>query len=323
MEVSGSSTFAFVGYFVGSREATQSSCTFIESKNNLPHFRLSATLLKEPVLGGTTTKRLPHRFLPPSYRSWGIKDWTLEPPMPKFNASQELREQIINIIDDLVDRISPGYLPPNSIFPKNYRNAIYEEIYKSLWREFGRKRSEYADYRDEVFDFLREVPSKKIFTATELLLKVVCRIIYIQKAIPDNIIRDPNAGNELWSRKASVRDRHISLFKDSVDDINDRILKNNSKCLYNLEGESIQLVRLDTGLDVAEGHNSIQEPNDNQIQEHHQNQSRSEFWNKRNFIIAVIALIFIILDFAFGDRILIRIWNYLPTIKEKIADWFR
>ena len=239
------------------------------------------------------------------------------------DVSPELREQIVNIIDDLVNEIAPGYLLPNTIFPFDYKKAIYENVYKDLWREFGKRRSEYADYRDEVFDFLREVPSKKIFTVTKLLLKVVCRIVYIQRTIPDNIIRNPNAGNQRWSRKESVRNRHIKLFKDSVDDINDRILKNNSKCLYNLEGESIQLVRLDTGLDVPEGHNSIQEPNDNQIQEHHQNQSRSEFWNKRNFIIAVIALIFIILDFAFGDRILIRIWNYLPTIKEKIADWFR
>ena len=36
--------------------------------------------------------------------------------MPKFNASQELREQIINIIDDLVNEIAPGYLLPNTIF---------------------------------------------------------------------------------------------------------------------------------------------------------------------------------------------------------------
>ena len=44
------------------------------SKNNLPHFRVSATLLK-PVLGGTAMKRIPFRFLPPSYHSRGIKGW--------------------------------------------------------------------------------------------------------------------------------------------------------------------------------------------------------------------------------------------------------
>ena len=103
-----------------------------------------------------------------------------------------------------------------------------------------------------------------------------------------------------------------------MDDINDRILKNNSKCLYNLEGESIQLVRLDTGLDVPEGHNSIQEPNDNQTPEHHQNQSRSEILNRRNYIIAVVGLIFLILTFIFGDGILKPLlhllWNYLQTL---------
>ena len=52
--------------------------------------------------------------------------------MFKSNVSQELREQIVNIIDDLVDEIAPGYLPPNSIFPLNYREAIYEEVYKYL-----------------------------------------------------------------------------------------------------------------------------------------------------------------------------------------------
>ena len=170
--------------------------------------------------------------------------------MPKFKDSQELREQIINIIDDLVNEIVPGYLLPNTIFPFDYKKAIYENVYKDLWREFGKRRSQNAFYRSEVFDFLREVPSEKFFTVTELLLKVVCRIVYIQRTIPDNIIPNPSAGNELWSRKESARNRHIKLFKDSVDDISDRILKNNSKCLYNMKGESVHLVRLNTGLDV-------------------------------------------------------------------------
>ena len=91
--------------------------------------------------------------------------------MFKSNVSQELKEQIVNIIDDLVDEIAPGYLPPNSIVPLNYREAIYEEVYKYLWNEFGRRRFEDVDYRDEVFNFLREVPSEKFFNVTEHLLK--------------------------------------------------------------------------------------------------------------------------------------------------------
>ena len=66
--------------------------------------------------------------------------------MFKFKVSQKLREQIINIIDDLVDKIAPGYLPPNSFFSFDYRTAIYEATYKSLWSEFGRRHSEYVEY---------------------------------------------------------------------------------------------------------------------------------------------------------------------------------
>ena len=68
---------------------------------------------------------------------------------------------------------------------------------------------------------------------------------------------------------------------------------------------------------------NVQEPDDHQAPEHHQNQNRSEFWNRRNYIIAIVALVFLILDFAFGNSILIRFWNHLPTIKESIAGWFR
>jgi hypothetical protein len=270
--------------------------------------------------------------------------------MPKFKDSQVLRGQIVNIIEDLVEGIVPGYLSPNSFSRFDYSTEIYKHVYKKLWREFGRKRSEYADYRDEVSDFLREVPSEDFFTATEHLLKVVCRIVYIQRTIPDDILPNPNAGNQLWNRKESVRNWHIKLFKDSVDDINDRILKNNSKCLYTLEGEFVQLVRLGTGLEVPEGESGIQETDDKQNSElqqkkkesdiletddkHppklHQNQSRSEFWYKRNYRIAVIvailtaaAVILTGLSLLFGDNILIRLWNHLPTIKESIAGWFR
>lgn len=77
--------------------------------------------------------------------------------MPKFKDSQKLREQTINIIDDLVDRIAPGYFSLNLRIDFNYRVVIYEEIYKYLWNKFGMRRSENVDYRNEVFDFLRIV----------------------------------------------------------------------------------------------------------------------------------------------------------------------
>ena len=235
-------------------------------------------------------------------------------------VSPELREQIVNIIDDLVNQITLGYLFPNPVFRYDYKTAIYERVYKSLWSEFGRRHFENVNYRDEVFDFLREVPSEKFFNATERLLKTMYGRVHIQRVIPDDIIPNPSAGNELWSRKKSVRDMHIRLFKEAVDILNYRLSQNNMKHHYDELG---RMVRHDSGLDTPKENNSIQEPDNNQTQEHHRNQSRSEFWNRRGYRIAVVALIFIILDFAFGDSILIRLWNSLPTIKEKIAGWFR
>ena len=262
-------------------------------------------------------------------------DWALEPPM--FNVSQELREKTINTIDDLVNDIAPGYLIPNPIFRLNYTATIYEEIYKYLWSEFGRRRYENVDYRDEIFDFLREVPSEKFFDVTEHLLKIVFQIVHIEITIPDDIIRDTNAGNKKWSRNESVRDRHIKRFKGAVDILNRRLSQHNAKYRYDLGSGFVQMVSLDTGSDVPEENNDIQEPtehhqnqedseiqpHDNQIQKHHQSQSRSELWNRRNCIIAFVALVFILLDFAFGNSILIRLWDALPTIKEKISGWFR
>lgn len=237
--------------------------------------------------------------------------------MFKFNVSQELREQIVNIIDDLVDKIAPGYLSPNSIFRFDYRIAIYEAAYKSLWSEFGRRRFEYVNYRDEVFDFLREVPSAKFFTVTEHLLKVLCEGVHIQITIPDDIILNPSAGNELWSRKESVRDRHISLFKGALDLLNHRLCQNNARYRYELGDESVEMVRLDTGLEVSKKDSGIQKQDDNQTPEHHRKKSRSEFWKRKNYMIAVVAVIFAFLEFAFGSGILIRplhwLWNYLQT----------
>ena len=247
--------------------------------------------------------------------------------MLKFNVSQELREQIVNVIDDLVDRIAPGYLSPNSISRFDYRMAIYEAAYKSLWSEFGKRRVEYVNYRDEVFDFLREVPSAKFFTVTEHLLKVVCEGVHIQKTIPDDIILNPSAGNELWSRKESVRDNHIKFFKGAVDILNHRLFQSNAKYRYELSGEFVQMVSLDAGLGVPEESNDIQGQSDNQTPEYHQNRkdsdiqkpddnqpqkrSRSEFWNRKHYrimfvgiIIAALALIIAILGFLFGNGIL-------------------
>ena len=259
-----------------------------------------------------------------------------------FDVSKELREQTINIIDDLVDEIAPGYLSLNLRFDFNYRVVIYEEIYKYLWSEFGRRRFENVDYRNEVFDLLRTVQSEKFFDVIECVLKIVCACVHTQSMMPDDIILNPSAGNELWSRKKSMRDRHIIRFERTVDELNRILAQNDAKYRYNLHGESVQMVMFDSILELIEDSDiqepddnqiqehhqnqedsDIQEPDDNQIQKHHQNRNRSELWNKRNYIITVVALIFIILDFAFGDSFLIRLWNSLPTIKEKIAGWFR
>ena len=237
--------------------------------------------------------------------------------MFKFNVPQKLREQIVNIIDDFVDKVAPGYLPPNPIFPKNYREGIYEEMYKSLSAEFGMRRFEYVDYRPEVFNFLREVPSEKFFNVTEHLLKVVCAVVHIQKTIPDDIIPNPHAGNKLWSRKASVRDKHIRLFKGTVDILNRRLAQSNAKYRYELSGESVQMVRLDTGLNAPKQDSGIQEKDDNQPPEHNHIQSRSEIWGRKNYILGFVMVVVAVLEFAIGDGILRpllqRLWNYLQT----------
>jgi hypothetical protein len=237
--------------------------------------------------------------------------------MFKFNVSQELREQIVSIIDDLVDEIAPGYLPPNSISPLNYREAIYEEVYKALWNEFGRRRFEYVDYRDEVFDFLREVPSEKFFNVTEHLLKVIYDIVHIRIAIPDDIILNPSGGNKRWSRKESVRDKHISRFKGSVDILNYRLSQNKAKYRYELDSKFVQMVRLDTRSDVPKEDSSIEKKDDNQTPEHNHIQSRSESWGRKTYILSSVMVVFAILEFAIGGGILRpllqRLWIYLQT----------
>ena len=238
--------------------------------------------------------------------------------MFKFNVSQELREQIVNIIDDLVDEIAPGYLLPNPIFPLNYRKAIYEEVYKSLWSEFGRRRFEDVDYRAEVFDFLREVPSENFFNVTEHLLKIIYGIVHIRITIPDNIISHPSDGNELWSRKESVRDRHISRFKEAVDILNHRLSQNKAKYRYELDGKSVQMVRLDTQSEAPKEDSGIEKKDDNQTPEHNHIPSRSEIWARKNYILGFGVFVLAILEFAIGDGVLRpllqRLWIYLQTL---------
>ena len=254
--------------------------------------------------------------------------------MFKFNVSRELREQIVNIIDDLVNDIAPGYLSPNSFSRFDYRTAIYEAAYKSLSAEFGMRRLEYVDYRHEIFDFLREVPSEKFFNVIGHLLKVMCEGVHIQKTIHDDIIPNPHAGNELWSRKASVRDKHIRLFKGAVDILNHRLAQSNAKYRYELSGESLQMVGLDTGLDapkqnsgVQKENGDIQESDDNQTPKHHQKRSRRKYWDWKNRKVEYVLVGLALSDFLIGDRLLIRgidwLWNHLPTILENIFIIFR
>ena len=246
-----------------------------------------------------------------------------------FDVSQGLREQIINIVDDLVGRIAPGYLPPNRILFRGYQEQIYNRVYKFLWDELGMRRFENINYRDEIFDHLRNVSSEKFFNDIEYLLKAVYWIVHIQITVPDDIILNPHGGEKLWSRKESVRDRHISLFKQSMDKLNYRLSQHNAKYRYELRGESVQMVRVNTGLDVPKEKSDIQKQdnnqpperqkkNNNQSSEPHQNQSHSEIWNRRNYIIAVVLLILTALGVFFGNGILIPplrwVWNYLQTI---------
>ena len=260
-----------------------------------------------------------------------------------FDVSDGLREQTINIIDDLMNEIAPGYLRPNPFSHFDYKEPIYERVYKFVWDELGERRFENVYYRDEIFDLLRSVSSEGFFNATEYLLKEMYRIVHIQITIPDDIIPNPHAGNKPWSRKESVRDRHIKRFKGAVDLLNYRLSQKNTKYRYELTSTFIQMVKLDAGLDAPEQDGSIQEPksksagstvsrtNDNQkkdsdIQEpdnnqtpvHHQNHSRSEFWNRRGYRIAVVGVIVAIFVLCFGEGILIRPlhwgWNHLQTI---------
>ena len=227
----------------------------------------------------------------------------------KPDVSQKLREQIINIVTDLVDDIAPGFLVPNPFFPLDYQERIYEQIYKSLWDEFGKQRFESAFYHHEIFEFLRNVTSNDFFYAVEHLLKVVSGIVYLQGTIPDNIISP--GGEPPWTRPESVRNKHINLFNDAAAKLNYRLSQNNAKYRY----ESGKMVRVNGGPELPEEDNHIQEPDDNHTQEHQQNKNRSEFWNRKIYIITLVGVIIVFLDFAFDSGMLIRlfhwVWNYL------------
>ena len=229
----------------------------------------------------------------------------LKRQQPKPDVSQKLREQIINIVTDLVDGIAPGYLVPNPIFPLDYQERIYNQIYKYLWDEFGKKRFESAFYQHDIFEFLRNVPSNEFFNAVEHLLKVVSGIVYIQETIPDNIISP--GGEPPWTRPESVRNKHINRFNEAVAKLNYRLSQNNAKYRY----ESGKMVRVNGGPELPEEDNHIQEPDDNHTQEHHQNKNRSEFWNRRNYILMFVAVIVAALMFFFGDGILIRLFHWV------------
>ena len=241
-----------------------------------------------------------------------------------FDVSEGLREQTINIIDDLVNEIAPGYLRPNPFSHFDYKEPIYERVYKFVWDELAERRFENVYYRDEIFDLLRNISSERFFNAIEYLLKEMYRIVHIQITIPDDIIPNPHAGNKPWSRKESVRNRHISRYKGAVDLLNHRLFQNNAKHRYDLSNGYVQMIILDTESDVSEKNNGIQEPNDNKTPEHHQNQgdsntqepcdnrnaeqhqkrSRSEFWSRISYGIAVVGVIIALLGLIFGDGIL-------------------
>ena len=89
-----------------------------------------------------------------------------------------------------------------------------------------------------------------------------------------------------------------------MDILNHRLFQSNAKYRYDLSGEFVQMVILDAGLDVPEESNDIQEPGDSQTAEQHQKRSRSEFWNRRSYGIAVAGVIIALLSLLFGDGIL-------------------
>ena len=148
-------------------------------------------------------------------------------------------------------------------------------------------------------------------------MKVIYGIVHIQIAIPDDIILSSSDGNKRWSRQESVRDRHISRFKRTVDILNYRLSQNKAKYCYELDGKFVQMVRLDTRSDVPKEDSSIEKKNDNQTPEHNHVQSRSEFWGRKTYILSCVMVVLAILALAIGDGILIpllqRLWIYLQT----------
>ena len=87
------------------------------------------------------------------------------------------------------------------------------------------------------------------------------------------------------------------------------------------------MVRLDTGSDVPEENNDIQEPDDNQPSEHHQERSSRKYWDWKNRKVEYVLLGLAFSDCFLGDRLLIRgvdwVRDHLPTILENISIIFR
>ena len=232
---------------------------------------------------------------------------------------RKLREQIINIVTDLVDDIALGYLVPNPIFPFDYQEGIYEEAYKYLWDEVGIPRSESAFYQYEIFEFLRIVPANEFFNAVEHLFEVVSAIVHLQKTMPDNIISP--GGEPLWTRTESMRNRHINRFNDAVTRLNHRLSQNNAKYRY----ESGKMIRIDGGLDMSENGNDTKEPDSNRAKERDQSQSHSEsldwksykigVWGLRigiwGFVCSFLGLLVTILGILFGGEFLITPFKWL------------
>ena len=201
-----------------------------------------------------------------------------------------LRNQTINIIDDLVDKIVPDV---------DYKKVIYEEGYESLCDEFGLRRFRYVNHRNEIFDLLRDVPLGIFFAATEHLLKHIYRKVVVPGQYSS------------WDREVPLYEEYNRHFETAVDGLNCRLFQHEIKYRYVLRGGSVEMANLNA-------------EEDNQPPERHPNQSLTEFWNKKSYRIAVIVVILTALLFLFGDNVLVRLWDYLPTtIKEKIAGWFR
>ena len=88
-----------------------------------------------------------------------------------------------------------------------------------------------------------------------------------------------------------------TLFQQNVEalkkDIDDGI--NQLESIYDQLGLYEETTPIKEKLRYAKENNGIQESDDHQAPEHHQNQSRTEFWNRKGYRIAVVGVIVAIL----------------------------